>query len=91
MPAAERAARALQDLRSLLLGYDIDSPDEKRLLASYLAARAEIAAEGTHELAGEVELLRLFADLSELSRNRPAGEEWNSDSAVHSPREYFHT
>ncbi len=91
VPAAERAARGLQDLRSLLLGFDIDSADEKRLLAGYLAARAELVAEGQHDLAGEVELLRLFADLSELSRNRPAGEESKSDSAVHSPREYFHT
>jgi acetyl/propionyl-CoA carboxylase alpha subunit/acetyl-CoA carboxylase carboxyltransferase component len=91
VPAAERAVRDLQDLRSLLLGFDIDSRDEKRLLASYLAARAELVAAGKHELAGEVELLSLFADLSELSRNRPAGEESQSDSAVHSPREYFHT
>lgn len=91
VPAAERAARGLQDLRSLLLGFDIDSQDEKRLLAGYLAARAELVATGEHEPAGEVELLRLFADLSELSRNRPAGEEPKSGSAVHSPREYFHT
>ncbi|MGV9779627.1 biotin/lipoyl-containing protein, partial [Streptosporangium sp. NPDC003464] len=91
VPAAERAARALQDLRSLLLGFDIDPRDDKRLLADYLAARAELVAEGGHELAGEVELLRLFADLSELSRNRPAGEESKSASSVHSPREYFHT
>jgi acetyl/propionyl-CoA carboxylase alpha subunit/acetyl-CoA carboxylase carboxyltransferase component len=91
VPAAEQAAHGLQDLRSLLLGFDIDSQDEKRLLANYLAARAGLVAEGKHELAGEAELLRLFADLSELSRNRPAGEESKSDSAVHSPREYFHT
>ncbi|WP_440088719.1 ATP-binding protein [Streptosporangium sp. LJ11] len=91
VPAAERAARGLQDLRSLLLGFDIDSRDEKRLLTGYLAARAELAEKGEHEPAGEVELLRLFADLSELSRNRPAGEESKPDSSVHSPREYFHT
>ncbi|MET8002137.1 carboxyl transferase domain-containing protein [Nonomuraea glycinis] len=91
VPAAARAARGLQDLRSLLLGFDIDSQDEQRLLTTYLAARAELVARGGHELAGEVELLRLFADLGELSRNRPAGEDSKSDSAVHSPREYFHT
>lgn len=90
VPAAERAERGLQDLRSLLLGYDIDARDEKRLLAGYLTARAELVVEGRLDLAGEVELLRLFADLSELSRNRPAGEESRSDSSVHSPREYFH-
>ncbi|MGH3387282.1 MAG: carboxyl transferase domain-containing protein [Actinomadura sp.] len=91
VPAAERAARGLQDLRGLLLGFDVDSQGEKRLLSGYLAARAELVAGGEHEPAGEVELLSLFADLSELSRNRPAGAESKSDSAVRSPREYFHT
>ena len=33
----------------------------------------------------------MFADLSELSRNRPAGEEISAEHPVHSPREYFHT
>src|SRR5690606_1227758 len=32
----------------------------------------------------------VFADLAELSRNRPAGEEVDG-SHVHSAREYFHT
>ncbi|MGC5014158.1 carboxyl transferase domain-containing protein [Streptosporangium sp. DT93] len=91
VPAAERAARGLQDLRGLLLGFDVDSRDEKRLLEGYLAARDELIASGEHDPAGEVELLRLFADLSELSRNRPAVEETKSPAAVHSPREYFHT
>ncbi len=42
-------------------------------------------------LAEEIELLTVFADLSELSRNRPAGEESSAGSRVHSAREYFHT
>ena len=34
----------------------------------------------------------MFADLSELSRNKPAGElDVEPDSPVHSPREYFHS
>ena len=34
----------------------------------------------------------MFADLSELSRNKPGGElEAEPDSPVHSPREYFHS
>ena len=33
----------------------------------------------------------MFADLAELSRNRPAGEDGGGDSHVHSAREYFHT
>ena len=36
-------------------------------------------------------MLATFADLCELSRNRPAGEEESGDERVHSPREYFHS
>ncbi|WP_370950056.1 biotin carboxylase N-terminal domain-containing protein [Amycolatopsis sp. cg5] len=89
--AADRAARGLQDLRSLLLGFDVDPHDEKRALTSYLLARKELIAAGERTVDGETELLSLFADLSELSRNKPAGEESKADSRVHSPREYFHT
>ena len=35
-------------------------------------------------------VLTTFADLSELSRNRPSGSEEEQDQQVHSPREYFH-
>ncbi|MGH3629697.1 MAG: acetyl/propionyl/methylcrotonyl-CoA carboxylase subunit alpha, partial [Sciscionella sp.] len=90
MPAGDRAVRALQDLRSILLGFDVDSHDEQHTLTGYLAARAELAATGQRPIAGEIELLRLFADLAELSRNRPAAAEAEAESTVHSPREYFH-
>ena len=36
-------------------------------------------------------MLATFADICELSRNRPAGEEESGDERVHSPREYFHS
>jgi acetyl/propionyl-CoA carboxylase alpha subunit/acetyl-CoA carboxylase carboxyltransferase component len=89
--AAERADRGIQDLRSLLLGFDVDPYDERRVLNDYLAARAGLAETGQRPLVGEVELLGLFADLSELSRNKPAGEETKADTRVHSPREFLHT
>jgi acetyl-CoA carboxylase carboxyltransferase component len=41
-------------------------------------------------LAGEIELLQVFADMSELSRNRAANESGTTDTQVRSPREYFH-
>ena len=91
VPAGERIRRGIQDLRSLLLGFDVDPHDEHRVLADYLAARAELAAAGQRPLAEEIELLSVFADLSELSRNRPVGEERSGDSHVHSAREHFHT
>ena len=59
------------------------------MLAGYLAARAEL---GRRAVAGEMELLTVFADLSELSRNRPGSDlAAEPGSAVHSPREYFHS
>ena len=39
----------------------------------------------------EIDLLNLFADLAELSRNRPGGEELHTELRVHSSREHFHT
>jgi acetyl/propionyl-CoA carboxylase alpha subunit/acetyl-CoA carboxylase carboxyltransferase component len=87
--AASRAERGLQDLRSLLLGFDVDPHDQRRTLAGYLAARAELGEAG-RPLTAEVELLQIFADLSELTRNRPAGEDISAGHPVHSPREYFH-
>jgi acetyl/propionyl-CoA carboxylase alpha subunit/acetyl-CoA carboxylase carboxyltransferase component len=87
----DRVTRGLQDLRSLLLGFDADPHDERRVLNDYLSARTGLADSGQPPHAEEIELLEVFADLSELSRNRPAGEEAKADLRVHSPREYFHT
>jgi acetyl/propionyl-CoA carboxylase alpha subunit/acetyl-CoA carboxylase carboxyltransferase component len=88
-PAAERIERYLQDLRGLLLGFDGDSLDRQRVLTGYLTARAEL---GGRSISGELELLTVFADMSELSRNKPGSDlEVEPGSAVHSPREYFHS
>ncbi|HEU5265151.1 MAG TPA: carboxyl transferase domain-containing protein, partial [Jatrophihabitans sp.] len=91
VPVQARIARGLQELRSLLLGFDVDPHDEHRVLADYLAARAELAATGRRPLAEEIELMSVFADVSELSRNKPVGEDPTGDGHVHSAREHFHT
>jgi acetyl/propionyl-CoA carboxylase alpha subunit/acetyl-CoA carboxylase carboxyltransferase component len=90
VPARERARRGQEGLRGLLLGFDADPHDERRVLEDYLAARQAAAEEGHRPLAEELELVEVFADLAELSRNQPAGEDGGGDSHVHSPREYFH-
>ncbi|MGH3876448.1 MAG: carboxyl transferase domain-containing protein [Actinophytocola sp.] len=90
VPARERTRRGQEDLRSLLLGFDVDPHDERRVLDDYLAARRTGAQNGERPLAEELELVSVFADLAELSRNRPAGED-GGDTHVHSPREHFHT
>jgi acetyl/propionyl-CoA carboxylase alpha subunit/acetyl-CoA carboxylase carboxyltransferase component len=89
VPAAQRARLVLEDLRGLLLGFDGDAADRDRLLADWRAARAEL---GGQPLPGEPELLTVFADLSELSRNRPGNDlQAEPGELVHSPREYFHS
>ncbi|MFI6978695.1 carboxyl transferase domain-containing protein [Embleya sp. NPDC050154] len=87
--AVERVERGLADLRGLLLGFDVDPQDRARVLSAYPLARAEL---GGRPLPGEVDLLTVFADLSELSRNTSGGElDVEPGSPVHSPREYFHS
>ena len=49
---------------------DVDPHDRGRVLARYLAARAELGG-AVHD--GEREVLGVFADLCELSRNWPGG------------------
>lgn len=72
-------------LSGQLLGYDV-APDQRgRLLADYLSSAQPTT------LRAEMDLLALFADFAELSRNRPAGDEPHTELRVHSSREYFHT
>ena len=90
MPAAERRRAVPKGPAGLLLGFDGDAADRKRLLAGYLAARAELG--GGSRCPASSDLLTVFADLSELSRNKPGSDpEAEPGSAVHSPREYFHS
>ncbi|WP_433235117.1 carboxyl transferase domain-containing protein [Streptosporangium sp. CA-135522] len=91
IPMRERATRGQEDLRSLLLGFDVDPHDERRVLDDYLAARLAVTEDGHRPLAEELQLVDVFADLAELSRNRPAGEDDGGDGHVYSAREYFHT
>jgi acetyl/propionyl-CoA carboxylase alpha subunit/acetyl-CoA carboxylase carboxyltransferase component len=87
--AATRAARSLDDLRSLLLGFDLAPDDATRAIADYQRARAELTSTGEPPLHREIDVFSAFADLAELARNKPATEE-EGDELVHSPREHFH-
>ncbi len=93
LDAQARALRLLGDLESMLLGYDVRPDDGRRTAGQYQQVRGELGAESggrRRELLGaELAVLTAFADLCELSRNRPHAEE-DSDERVHSPREYFH-
>ncbi|MET7704951.1 carboxyl transferase domain-containing protein [Micromonospora sp. NPDC005413] len=90
IPAYERSRRGQEDLRALLLGFDVDPHDDRRVLDGYLTARRAATEAGQRPLAAELDLIEVFADLVELSRNRPTGEDGGA-AHVHSAREYFHT
>ncbi|WP_040871852.1 ATP-binding protein [Nocardia exalbida] len=86
----ERTTRGQQDLRSLLLGFDVDPHDDRRVLDEYLTARRAAIADNRRPLAEELELVQVFADLAELTHNRSWDED-GDQGHVHSAREYFHT
>ena len=90
-PLEERAARARANLIAVILGYDVPPEDEHGALAKYLSIRDELRAQDISVAADEMDLLGTFADLAELSRNRPADEEPQTELRVHSSKEHFHT
>jgi len=88
--APTRAREHLEALRAMITGYDVSGKRALTLVAEYGELRNELSqdAELRHE---ELALLTTFADLCELSRNRPTSAEEDLDERVHSPREHFHT
>ena len=88
--ARERADRSRADVAAMVMGFDVDPSADGDVVAGYLAARDELVAAGEDVVADEIELLGLFADLAELSRNRPVGEDLHTELRVHSSKEHFH-
>ena len=78
---------ALGDLTGVVLGFDPDPG----ALEHYPAARDAFVADGGDVLGAECELLATFADITELGRNRPAGEQARTELRIHSDREHLHT
>jgi acetyl/propionyl-CoA carboxylase alpha subunit/acetyl-CoA carboxylase carboxyltransferase component len=90
-PDRERACDVLATMQALITGFDVSAEHGRQLVAEYGTARSEVPADDAELLHGELALLTTFADLSELSRNRPTSAEENADEQVHSPREHFHS
>ena len=88
-----RAREHLHALRSLIMGFDVDVDEARRLVAEFERARDELPPDDPQLLHGELEVLTIFADLAELSRNWPATEreelEEEEGERVRSPREHF--
>ena len=80
-----------------MLGFDVDEPEARRQLRRLAAARAELPADDPRLLAGETEILQIFADVSALWRNRRVPDESQADDeaavdaeAARNPQEYMH-
>ena len=80
-----------------MLGFDVDGHEASQLLQSLSAARATLPADDPRLLAGETEILQIFADLCALSRNRRVTDEADADEetaadadAARNPQEYFY-
>ncbi|MET0863859.1 MAG: biotin/lipoyl-containing protein, partial [Nakamurella sp.] len=93
-PSTDPKQRALADLaamRALVMGYDVSAARGRSLLTDYNKVRNETPIDDPDLLRASLGVLETFADVCELSRNKPAGEEEQGDERVHSPREYFHS
>ncbi|MDQ6751523.1 MAG: ATP-grasp domain-containing protein [Actinomycetota bacterium] len=87
------AREHLDALRSLIMGFDVSPEEVRRLVAEFERARSQLPPDDHELLHGELEMLKIFADLAELSRNWPAreGEELEDEDGerVRNPREHF--
>ncbi len=93
-PAADARAESfatLAGMRALIMGYDVTAGRGRKLIVDYERARNETRLEDPELLNASLGVLATFADVCELSRNRPGGDEELGDERVHSPREYFHS
>ena len=91
-PRRARGARPAATCSAVVLGYDVTAgrPGRPRCRVPRAPARSS-RPRRRRRSSDEIELLDLFADLAELSRNRPADEERHTELRVHSSREHFHT
>jgi acetyl-CoA carboxylase carboxyltransferase component len=85
------AQARLGSMQALITGYDMSAEHGRQLVAEYVGARGKLPVDDPELLHAELALLTTFADLSELSRNRPTSAEEQADEQVHSPREHFHS
>ena len=89
-PSRDAALGLLDTLAALFTGYDVRAERLPSLLEAYATARSSLPVDDPDLLHAELALLTTFADLAELSRNRPTTDEEAGEAQVHSPREFFH-
>ncbi|MEP7034692.1 MAG: biotin carboxylase N-terminal domain-containing protein, partial [Actinomycetota bacterium] len=88
--APTRALEHLAALRAMVTGFDVSAIRARTLVAEYDRLRNGLPDDADLRRQ-ELRLLITFADLCELSRNRPTSAEEDPEERVHSPQEHFHT
>ncbi|MFD4291732.1 carboxyl transferase domain-containing protein [Rhodococcus sp. NPDC058505] len=84
------ALARLDALTATITGFDVDDTRAATLRGEYEALRDRLPESDPTLVRAELALLTTFADLCELSRNRPTDGD-DTDERVHSPREHFHS
>ncbi|MBJ8348037.1 biotin carboxylase N-terminal domain-containing protein, partial [Antrihabitans sp. YC2-6] len=89
--ALTEAKTRLDALRAVITGFDVGGARARELFAEYGTLRNSLPVTQTGMVQAELDLLTTFADICELSRNRPSTfEEEDAHEQAHSPREHFH-
>ncbi|GGG21289.1 fused acetyl/propionyl-CoA carboxylase subuit alpha/methylmalonyl-CoA decarboxylase subunit alpha [Rhodococcoides trifolii] len=84
------ALSRLEEIGALISGYDVSATRAMSLISEYEGIRPSLPRHDRELLQAELGLLTTFADMCELTRNRPTMDEEDTDERVHSPREHFH-
>ena len=85
------AGAACEDLRSLLLGFDVDPHDDRRVLDELPGRAAAELEPVSGRWPAKLDLLDGVRRPRRAEPQPAGGEDGASRSHVHSPREYFHT
>ena len=85
----EHALAIVDAMRRLALGYDVSGDVARELVADLERTSPPAPWEDPALLDAEIDVLRIFADLASLSRNRRIGDEEDREEA-HAAREYLH-
>ena len=85
-----RVPGLLQDLRRLMLGFDVDPAESKRLVSEYARAAQSLEDADPERRRAEDDLIRIFVDLSAVFGRHAAPEAEESDGKL-SAEEYLFT
>ena len=84
----DRCRRNLEQMRRLLLGFDVDQIESERLVEEHRTLCATASSDSAEVLREEDEILRIFADICALFSSR--GEEENAaETEARTPEEYL--